>query len=121
MVNVPTGVWINEQGRIVRPGETAYTTSRTTNFGGKTITTEGEIYVAALRDWVANGARSQYVVTPEEYARRVKPRTPAEREADAAFQLGVYFHGAGKKELAEKYWQRAQSLNPDDWNYHRQE
>ena len=26
-----------------------------------------------------------------------------------------------KKDLAAKYWHHAQELNPDDWNYHRQE
>ena len=29
--------------------------------------------------------------------------------------------GKGNAELASKYWRHAQELNPDDWNYHRQE
>ena len=32
MVNVPTGVWINEQGRIVRPNEVAFVDDRFKNF-----------------------------------------------------------------------------------------
>jgi hypothetical protein len=51
----------------------------------------------------------------------VKPRSPAEMEADASFKLAVWFHDNGNSELASKYWRRAQELNPDDWNYHRQD
>jgi tetratricopeptide (TPR) repeat protein len=57
----------------------------------------------------------------EEFARRVKPRSAAELEAEAAFKLAVWFHQEGRPELAAKYFERAQALNPDDWNYHRQE
>ena len=48
MVNVPTGVWIDEQGRMVRPLETAYTMNRTMSLGGKTTTIQGEPYVAVF-------------------------------------------------------------------------
>ncbi len=34
MVNVPTGVWFDETGRIVRPNETAYIDNRFTDFHG---------------------------------------------------------------------------------------
>lgn len=121
MVNVPTGVWIDEQGRVVRPSETAYTTNAKLTFGGKSISTEGEVYVAALRDWVANGDKSVYALNDEEFRKRVEPRSPALAEADASFKMAVYFHAAGNPELAEKYWEHAQELNPDDWNYHRQD
>ena len=87
----------------------------------KSIVTEGETYLTALRDWVANGDKSTYVLSDEEFARRVKPRTAAEMEADASFKLAVYFHQNGNQELAEKYFAHAQQLNPDDWNYHRQD
>ena len=120
-VNVPTGVWIDERGRVVRPGEPAWTESRTDTFGGKSLVIEGAEYVAALRDWVARGDRSAYALSDEEFARRVKPRSPAEMEADASFALAVWFHQAGDQTLAAKYFEHAQQLNPDDWNYHRQD
>jgi len=120
-INVPMGVWIDEKGRMVRPAEPAWTRNQTLKIGGKTITTEGEPYVAALRDWVQKGDRSSYMLSDEEFARRAKPRSPAEMEADASFKLAVWFHQNGNNELASKYWHHAQELNPDDWNYHRQE
>jgi hypothetical protein len=120
-INVPMGVWIDEQGRIVRPAEPAWTTSRTDKFGGKDLVIEGDAYVAALRDWVNKGDKSAYVLSDAEYARRVKPRSANDMEADASFRLAVYFQQAGNQKLAAKYFERAQQLNPDDWNYHRQE
>ena len=42
-------------------------------------------------------------------------------EAEASFKLAVWFEQAGNRALAAKYFERAQALNPDDWNYHRQE
>jgi hypothetical protein len=120
-INVPMGIWIDERGRVVRPAEPAWTESRTDMIGGKPLVIEGAPYVAALRDWVAHGERSPYVLSDEEFTRRVKPRSAAEGEADASFKLAVWFHQAGHDELAAKYFERAQQLNPDDWNYHRQE
>ncbi len=115
------GVWIDENGRIARPAEPAWTADRTLKVGAKSIVAEGAPYIAALRDWVSNGERSAYVLSDEEFARRVKPRSAAEMEADASFKLAVWFHQRGKAELAAKYWHHAEELNPADWNYHRQD
>ncbi len=115
------GIWVDEKGRVVRPAEPAWTTDQTMKIGGKSIVTEGTSYVSALRDWVANGEASKFALSDEEFAKRVKPRSAAEMEADASFKLAVYFHDKGNNELAEKYWVKAQQLNPDDWNYHRQD
>jgi hypothetical protein len=115
------GVWIDERGRVVRPAEPAWTTSRTDMFGGKPLVIEGAEYVAALRDWVINGDRSPYALSDAEFARRVKPRSPEEMEAEASFKMAVWFQQTGKPSLAARYFERAQRLNPDDWNYHRQE
>ena len=46
---------------------------------------------------------------------------PFGMEAEASFKLAVWFQQAGDATLAKKYFERAQQLNPDDWNYHRQE
>jgi hypothetical protein len=120
-INVPMGIWVDERGRVVRPAEPAWTNNQNLKIGDKSITTEGEVYIPALRDWVKNGERSVYALSDDDFSRRVKPRSPAEMEADASFKLAVYFHDSGNNEMASKYWARAQQLNPDDWNYHRQE
>jgi tetratricopeptide (TPR) repeat protein len=120
-VNVPTGVWIDERGRVVRPAEPAWTADRTDVFGGKALVIEGAAYVEAIRDWVAKGDASEYVLSDAEFARRVKPRSANEMEAEASFKLAVWFEQAGRMDLAAPYFERAQQLNPDDWNYHRQE
>ena len=120
-INVPMGVWVDERGRVVRPAEPAWTTNQTMRIGNKTIVTEGESYITALRDWVTNGERSPYALSDEGFAQRVKPPSAAEMEADASFKLAVWFHQNGNKELAAKYFERSQQLNPGDWNYHRQQ
>ena len=121
LINVPTGIWIDERGRVVRPAEPAWTTDQSMKFGGKGLATEGQLYVTALRDWVKNGERSPYALSDEEFARRMKPASPAAMEAEASFKLAVWFHENGEGELATKYFARAQQLNPDDWNYYRQQ
>ena len=120
-VNVPTGIWIDERGRVVRPGEPAWTTSRTSTYGGKALVTEGAAYVAALRDWVTNGEKSAYVLSDDEFTRRVKPRSADHMEAEASFKLAVWLTRAGDTARGREYFKRAQQLNPDDWNYHRQD
>lgn len=121
LVNVPAGIWIDEQGRVARPPETAAPKNQELKIGGKLITTQGDDYVAALRDWVAKGDKSEFVLSDEEYKRRVKERSPQEKEAEASFKLAVALHEKGQNELAQKWWQRAQTLNPESWNYHRQD
>ena len=120
-INVPMGVWIDEKGRVVRPAEPAWTVDNTMKIGAKSIETEGKAYLAGLRDWVANGEKSAFVLSDDEFARRVKPRTEPQMQADASFKLAVWFHDKHEDALAAKYFKQAQQLNPDDWNYHRQD
>ena len=115
------GVWIDEDGRIVRPAEPAWTSTRTDVFGGKPLAFDGEAYVAALRDWVANGDTSAFVLSDEEFARRVTPQSPDEMAAEAIFKLAVWLQQVGDVERAAPHFARAQALVPDNWNYHRQQ
>jgi len=117
MVNVPMGVWIDEDGRIVRPAEVAYS-DKLSLFG---VSVEGDKYVDGLRDWVAKGKDSVFAMTPAQIiAKASKPDANAGL-ADAHFKLAVYLHEHGKTELAQKHWEKAQHLAPDDWNFHRQD
>src|SRR5438876_5738341 len=74
MVNVPSAVWIAEDGRIVRPTETAGTGDEWRGMmkgqmGPEEVDTlrrRREEYTDAIRDWVANGDDSAYALPPEE-------------------------------------------------------
>ncbi len=117
MVNVPTGVWIDEQGHIVRPAEVAY--SR--DVALMSIKVNGSDYVAGLRDWVEKGPKSKYALTPEQMRDDLGTRPADEALADVHFKLATYFKEHGEKDLADKHWKEAQQLNPASWNYHRQQ
>lgn len=117
MVNVPTGVWVDEEGRIVRPGEVAY--SKDFSFANEFV--NGSDYAAALRDWVRKGAASEYAMTPEEIRERAPGSGDDAARAEVNFRLGVFFHERGDADRAKSYMERAQALAPENWNYHRQE
>ena len=106
---------------MVRPPETASPKNQELKIGAKVIRTPGDEYVAALRDWVSKGDQSEFVLSDADYAGRVKERSMAEKEAEASFKLAVALFEGKQQELARKWWQRAQVLNPESWNYHRQD
>lgn len=114
-VNVPSGAWINEEGKIVRINEGTYAAA---HFGGRIGTDE---YVKAVRDWVAKGADSQYVWSEEKVAEKIKKRTPEAEKAEPAFKLGTYFKTQGNDDKARQFWEMARELNPDNINYMRQD
>lgn len=117
LVNVPSGIWIDEEGQIVRINEGTYAAHHklgTFEFGSN-------LYVPAVRDWIARGPESKYVWSPEEVKARIIQRTPDAERAEPAFKLGVYFHRQGNEAKASRWWQESQKLNPDSWNFHRQD
>jgi hypothetical protein len=115
-VNVPTGVWINEQGKIVRPGEVAFIDDRYKAFSHL----ESAPYVNAIRDWVENGERSQFVMSDAEMKARLTPESPDRLLADAEFSLAEFIYRQGNPETAILHFKEAQRLAPDNWNYKRQ-
>ena len=116
MVNVPTAVWINEKGMIVRPNEVAYVDNRYKAMHG----IDAGPYLDAIRDWVTKGDRSQFVMTEQEVKELLKPQSPDRSMADAEFALAEYLHKNGKPEDAIPHFKESQRLDPDNWNYKRQ-
>jgi hypothetical protein len=116
MVNVPTAVWINEQGRIVRPNETAFPDDRLKNIHGL----ESAPYIAALRDWAEKGEQSAYVFSEERLREKLALQNPDCLLAAAEFGLGEYLYRTGQMPEAIRHFKEAQRLNPDSWNYKRQ-
>ncbi len=116
-MNVPSAVWIDEEGRIVRSNEGTYTKSSVVM--GNRI--GNDQYVPALKDWVDKGAKSEFALKPAEAGAKIRPRTADTALAEPTFKLGVYFHEIGDDARANAYWDKAQALNPDSWNFHRQD
>lgn len=116
MVNVPTGVWIDEQGKIVRPNEVAFVDDRFRTFSGL----DSEPYLTALRDWVDKGPQSEYVMSEDKLREKLAVRNPEFAMAAAEFGLGEYLYKAGRLPEAIPHFKEAQRLNPKDWNYKRQ-
>ena len=78
-------------------------------------------YAPMVVDWVEKGAASRYVADAPPVADRLKPRTPDQQRAEPAFKLGVYFYNSGDAAKADRYWEEAAALNPESWNYARQD
>jgi hypothetical protein len=116
MVNVPTAVWINEQGRIVRPNEVAFVDDRFTNLHRL----EAAPYLAGIRDWAERGDKSPFALSEDEVRRRLTPESPEWALASAEFALGEYLYSKDLGPDAIPHFKEAQRLNPDSWNYKRQ-
>src|SRR5713226_7885115 len=88
MVNVPTAVWINEQGRIVRPNEAAYVDNRYKALHGLDAGT----YLDAIRDWVKNGDTSPFALSENQVKERLQPQNPEHALAAAEFGLAEHLY-----------------------------
>jgi len=130
MVNVPTAVWIDERGKIVRPSEPAGVTDAfrkmdRSNFSIPTdamneLQAKRKAYLDAIRDWVANGAASRFALGESEVIRRMHTPDDTQVRAAANFRLGEYLFEQGHPEAAKKYFETAKQLRPESWNYQRQ-
>ena len=135
IVNVPSSVWIDEAGVIVRPPEPAH--PRRPAFLDrivppeaspqererielvKALHVEAERYVAALRDWVANGSESRFALSPDEVVDRSRPRPIEEASAAAHFALGHALYARGAHAPAIEHFREAHRLHPTNWTYRR--
>lgn len=115
LLNVPSGVWIDEEGQIVRINEGTYAK---THFDGAWGTDD---YVPIVRDWVAKGADSEYVWDKDRVTESIFQRTPEAKRAQPAFRLGTHYFTSDNDAKAEQYFTMAQELDPTSWNYLRQD
>lgn len=135
VLNVPNGIWIDEDGVIVRPPEQVWP--------GKTevdelnpadmSAAEAEIFaevqkipfatersMVMIEDWVQCGADSEYAFTPDEVVGKSAPRGIDASHAAAHFELGQLLHRSGDHSGAIVHWREAHRLQPDNWTYKRQ-
>jgi hypothetical protein len=115
LVNVPSGVWIDEEGRIKRINEGTYAKSHMNGAFGT------DDYVPIVRDWVAKGDESRHVWGTDRVKSSIVVRTPEAEQAQPTFRLGTYYFTNDNDAKAELYWTRAQELDPTSWNYLRQD
>lgn len=130
IVNVPTAVWINEQGRIVRPAESAGAFEAFRHFDPETRTIPDEhlergkqirrTYFDAIRDWVTRGEESRHVPSEATLRRRQAEVDPAIAEAHARFRLAQRLESLGRADEARAEFDEASRLHPESWAIWRQ-
>jgi hypothetical protein len=112
IVNVPTVVWIDEGGHIVRPNDVAFGTDR---FRHLTGLDSGRV-LERLRAWV----RGNQPALPEAQVRAWQAvPTPADQQARAEFGLGQWLYARGRRAAAERHYIRAGELAPHDFTIRR--
>jgi tetratricopeptide (TPR) repeat protein len=116
MVNVPTGVWISEDGKIVRPNEVAFVDDKFRNLTGL----DSALYLNALKDWAEKGGKSAYAMSEEKLQAKLGPPDANASLASAEFGLGEQLYKTGHLAEAIPHFKEAQRLNPKSWNYKRQ-
>ncbi len=106
IVNVPSTVWLDETGRVVKPPTIAPGDDRFKEF----TEVEAAAHHEALRAWVAGG--------------EPPPPPPLDdsddlRAARAERRLAAFLHRTGRPEAAEQHFQRAVELAPLDFSIRR--
>jgi hypothetical protein len=138
ITNIPMSVWIDENGIIVRPAETAPAPPQPAraprmNMPGEApqrfvemmieaakIKNDAAQYHAALRDWVDKGAASEFALPPHEVVERSRPRNADVALGHAHFQLATQLEIDGHHAAAVKHFREAHRLVPDSWTFRRQ-
>lgn len=112
MINIPTVVWIDEEGTIVRPNEPAFGSDMFKEFHGM----DSEPHKNELRIWVREGVLP---FSNDEVQKRQMLPTPDEQLARVEFTLAWHLHQSGHTESAERHFVRAGELSPDDFTIRR--
>ncbi len=135
-VNIPMAVWIDEQGILVRPAESASIERSPLRDMEvpeglpermdrmfrevKKIPDHAEEYRAAIVDWAQHGAASRFALSPDDVVARSQPRGHDEARATACFELGEHLRRTVGADAAVHWWREAHRLHPGNWTYKRQ-
>lgn len=112
ITNVPTILWIDEEGRICRPHDAQFGTDTFTAFHGK----RSAPYLEMIRAWVRTGEGA----LPEAEVRKLRPApTPESELSRVEAALAWHLSQQGRTEAAERHFERASSLAPLDWTIRR--
>lgn len=111
VVNVPSTVWFDEDGRMVRPPSIAPADDRFKQFDN----IDPEVHHGALRRWVRDGEEPD----PERMARWSQPDAGDAAAARAHRRVAAWLHRHGHDDLAAPHFARAGELAPFDWTIRR--
>jgi peroxiredoxin len=111
MVNVPTVVWIDEDGKVARSNDAQFGDDQFVEFHGQ----ESGPHLDALRRWVEDGE------APGEGAVRTGELTPSPEVALARVErrLAAHLLRSGHPEAADRHFDRAIALAPLDFPVRR--
>ncbi|MQS15602.1 TlpA family protein disulfide reductase [Streptomyces kaniharaensis] len=107
LLNVPTVVWIDEQGRIVRPNDTQFATDLFRDMSGL----DSEKALGALRRWVTTGDSG---LDADAVARLTRSSTPEQQRARTEASLALWLLRHGHDQAAERHFAAASELAPED-------
>lgn len=132
-VNVPSTVWFDERGTIVRGPEISFVKPKVHIPTTDSMPPEqrealdyvnafphrGDAWLDALRDWVVQGPASRFARTPDEVVRRSRSYgiDTATAAAHHALAEHLRLHGHGDDAVAHQ--QHAHRLDPEQWNRKR--
>ncbi len=112
IVNVPTLIWIDEDGHICRPQDSQYGTDTFTQFHNK----RSGPYLEMIRAWVRKG---EGAMAPEAVRGQQPPLSEEAQLARAERALAWWLHQSGREESAARHFERAGDLAPLDWTIRR--
>lgn len=124
LVNVPNAVWVDEEGHIVRPAESAgaidvwmdRVTVARSDEGAAAWDASLAAYTTAVRDWVRTG---RHALPAERVAQELAKPTEASAAAAAHHRLAIHLLGRGDAQAAQQHFAEALRLEPDRWTYRR--
>lgn len=112
IVNVPTILWIDEEGRICRPHDAQFGTDTFTAFHGK----KSAPYLDMIRAWVRTG---EGALAPSEVRKQRLAPTAESELSRVEHALAWHLSQEGQRDAAERHFVRAGDLAPLDWTIRR--
>jgi peroxiredoxin len=108
ITNVPSTVWVDEDGTVVKPPTISPGDDQFRDF----TLIDAATHHDALRAWVRDG-------TVPEASAAAPARSADEQRALAERRLGAWLHGVGQVDAARRHFARGVELAPWDWTVRR--
>ncbi len=109
LTNVPTVVWVDEEGRVVRSNDVAFGSEDFVEFHG----IDSSDHRDAVRRWAHDG------VVPDDEGERTLAPTDAEQRAHLQYRLALHLWRAGRQEAAARHFDEAADRAPLDFTVRR--